>query len=545
MQVIEHYEDDVIDVRRYAAVLWSWKWLLVLGVALSAGAAFVTSRLQTPVYEASTTLLINQAPDTKTSDYTAILTSERLARTYAQMISNRTILEETLDRSELNYELKEFAEAVEVELVRDTQLIEVRVENTSPRLAANLANALVEVFVEQNELLQAERYVVSKGSLQAMLDELDIQIDDTEASIEDIGTPEDSEQLSKLALLETRLAQYRNSQTALLQSFEELSLTEAQSSSIVKQIDFAVPPDEPVRPRTLLNTALGGMVGGMLALGAVFLIEYLDDTVKSPEHIEAALELPVLGAIAHIPTLEDGRPHVAVEPRSPISEAFRALRTNIQFAAVDRPIQTLLITSAIPSEGKTLIAINLSIVMAQGGKSTAILDADLRRPRVHTSLGLPRGVGLSDLFVQDVPTLDGALHATQIDDLQAIVSGELPPNPAELLGSERMGAILDLLKQQVEMVLIDSSPVTVVTDPVVLSAQADGVLLVVQPGVTEIGAAVQAVESLRRSGANLVGVVLNNIQPKRAGYYGAYQYHYDYRNDELDNADTDKDPASS
>ncbi len=534
----DYYEDE-IDLRRYAEVLWRWKWLLVIGVALAAGAAFVTSRLQTPVYEASTTLLINQAPDAQTSDYTAILTSERLARTYAQMISNRTILEQTLDRSGLSYEVEEFAEAVEVALVRDTQLIEVRVENTSPRLAANLANALVEVFVELSDTLQAERYAASKASLQARLSELEAQIAETEARIEDIGDPE---QQSERIRLEGQLTQYRSSYSSLLQSFEELRLAEAQSISNVVQIDPAVAPDEPVRPRTLLNTALAAVVGGMLAVGGVFLIEALDDTIKSPEQVESALGLPVLGTIARIEqNHSDGKPIVALEPRSPIAEAFRTLRTNIQFAGVDGRIRTLLITSAGPEEGKSSVCANLGTVMADGGCSTIILEADLRRPRMHRLLGLSQRQGLTDLYVQDLLSLDGALQDTEIAGLRAISSGELPPNPAELLGSARMGGILEGLLREADLVILDSSPAAVVTDPVVLSGKVDAVLLVVEPGRTELAAAQHAVTALRRAGARLIGVVLNNIPLKRLGYYGSYRYQYSnsYESDTEGGANTE------
>jgi non-specific protein-tyrosine kinase len=279
----------------------------------------------------------------------------------------------------------------------------------------------------------------------------------------------------------------------------------------------------------MMNTALAIVVGGMLGLGAVFLIEYLDDTVKSPEQVERTLGLPVLGTIAKIDNNHaDVGVHVAAEPRSPIAEAFRVLRSNIQFAAVDRPIHTLLITSAGPDEGKSTVCTNLGAVMAHGGRKTVILEADLRRPRVHKLLGLTRSFGLSDLFVQENLTLEGALQDTEVPDLQAIASGDLPPNPAELLGSERMSQILEALKGGADLVLIDSSPAAVVTDPVVLSEKVDAVLLVVEPGKTELPAARHAVETMHRAGANLIGVVFNNVSRRRASYYGSYKYQYSY-----------------
>lgn len=523
-----YFNDEIeIDLRQYAAVLWRWKWLLIAGTLLAALAAFLVSRSTTPVYQATTTLLINQAPDAQTSDYNAILTSERQARTYAQMLSRRPILEATLNELNLDTEVSAFQEQVTVELVRDTQLIEVAVENTDPRLAASLANTLVEVFTEELETLQAERYAASKASLQAQIADLESQMADLRAQIEAIGQPVGEDEQAELQRLEGQLTQLRSSHTALLQSFEELRLAEAQSVSNVVVIDPAVANFNPVSPRTLINTLLAAVVGGMLALGGVFLIEYLDHTVKRPEDVERHLGLAIIGTIAAIEGNGEAEgPFVARQPRSPVAEAFRALRTNLGFAAVDHELRTLLITSPGPEEGKSTVSANLASVMAQGGRSTILLEADLRRPKVHRLVGIPGEPGLSDLFVQNPLSLEGALLQTEVEGLRAIAGGELPPNPAELLGSQRMTEILAAMKQEADIVVIDSAPVTIVTDPVVLSSRVDGVLLVIEPGKTELGAAEHAVESLRRARANLIGVVFNNVPPDRAGYYGDYRYQY-------------------
>ncbi len=533
MDNFEHYDDE-IDLRRYAAVLWRWKWLLVACTLLAAIGAFVASRLMTPVYEATTTLLVNEAPDSQTSDYNALLMSERLARTYAEMLTQRPVLTETLQRLELDLNLEELEEAIEVQSLRDTQLIAVTVEHENPYTAAEIANTLAAVFQERNDALQQSRFAESKASLERQLARLNDQIEETEAALAALGDPRDAEGKAEAERLTAALAQYQASYTTLLQSYEELRVAEAQTVSNVVQVEPAEPDFEPVRPRTLLNTALAAVVGGMLGLGAVFLIEYLDDSVKTPEQVEQALGLPVLGTIAEMAPAEDGKPHVAAEPRSAVAEAFRALRTNIQFAAVDRPLHTLLITSPGPEEGKSTLCANLGTVMAHGGRQTLVLEADLRRPKVHHHLGLTRKYGLSDLFVQDPLSLDGAVQETAVPGLRAIASGELPPNPAELLGSERMSQILEALKAEADLVLIDTSPASVVTDPVVLAGKVDGVLLVIEPGKTQLPAAEGAVEALRRAGANVIGVVFNNVPLRRAGYYGTYRYQYTYSYEEED-----------
>lgn len=510
-------------------------WLVVLATILAAGAAFITSRLQVPIYQATTQLLIDQAPNIQTSDYTDILTSKRQDRTYAQMLTNRPVLEATLEGLGDGIDVDDFEDAIEIQLVRDTQLIEVSVEHTSPVQAKKLANELVAVFIVQNASLQENRFKELKDNLRAQLDEFEDQINKTKAAIGDPETPR-----SELDDLQTELAQYQTSHTTVLQSYEELRLIEAQSASNVIQVEPAVIPLEPVRPRTLLNTVLAGVVGAMLAVGTVFLIEYLDDTVKSTEEASQVLGLPILGFFARADHTEDGKLFVASEPRSPISEAFRALRTNIQFAGVDRPIRTLLVTSPGPGEGRSTVASNLAVVIAQGGKKVVLLDADMRKPRVHRLMGLSNKVGISEFFKQPARDLRSVVQHWGDGDLDVVTSGKVPPNPAELLGSERMSQLLDMFKGKYDFVVIDSPPVGVVTDPTVLSARVDATLLVVEPKKTKLGAAIAAVEQLRRADANVIGVVFNNVQLKRAGYYTGYDsgyYYYQYAYSYVDSAD--------
>jgi succinoglycan biosynthesis transport protein ExoP len=258
----------------------------------------------------------------------------------------------------------------------------------------------------------------------------------------------------------------------------------------------------------------------------------LDDTLRGPDDVARALNLPVLGMIAQHDA-EDGHPVAAFEPRSPVAEAFRSLRTNIQYASVDRPVHTLLVTSPSPAEGKSTVAANLSVVLAQSGREVALIDADLRKPRVHKVMGVSNRFGMSALFVRSQRDLDGSLQKTLTPHLSVLTSGALPPNPSELLGSEKMFDILGQVAEQADIIIIDSPPVMAVTDSTVLAPRVDGVLLVLKPGVTKLAAARTAVEQLRRVGANLLGVVLNEIDVGNSrysyynrGYYHAYQEYY-------------------
>jgi succinoglycan biosynthesis transport protein ExoP len=331
--------------------------------------------------------------------------------------------------------------------------------------------------------------------------------------------------------LQGTLALYQQIYSNLLTSYENVRLARLQSTPTVVQIEPAAAPTIPIQPQPIRNGLLGGATG-LLIMGAIaFLIEYLDDTLKSPEDIEKQFGLPVIGFIAHFDPRQ-GDLITAKLPRSHVSEAFRSLRTNLQFSSVDRPLHSLLVTSPSPVEGKSTIAANLAVVMAQGGRRVALADADLRRPRIHRMLRLANRGGITSLFMpaKELPDgqvpMNGHLQETGITNLWAMASGKLPPNPSELLGSGRMAVILKKIQQQADLLVLDSPPVLAVTDAVVLAPRVDGVLLVVKPGRTKLAACQQAIEQLQRVGANLLGVVFNDVEVKRLDY--KYQYYRGY-----------------
>lgn len=524
------------DIRRYLALAWHWAWLLILAGAIAAGVAYYINRNTTPVYQASATFLINEAPLTRSADYSSIVTSQSLAQTYALLMTKEPVLQGVVDRLGLNIPAGYLKGSVSVSPVKDTQLIVVSVVDTNPQRAVDIANTLGEVFAEQNQALQASRYTASKQNLEEQLARLDQQIQEVTASLSNLGaepitgasTPDPNR--ADRDRLQTTLAQYRQTYAYLLQSYEQVRLAEAQSTSNIVQVEPAQLPRSPIRPRTMRNSAMAGVVGLMVAAGIVFLIEALDDTIKSPEDISRQLGVPILGIIATHESEAEGLV-TANQPRTPVAEAFRALRTNIQYASVDRPLKTLLVTSPSPEDGKSTITANLGVVLAQGGRKVVIIDADLRRPRIHKLFKLSNQQGTSDLFVKPQEPLNGAVQKTEVANLYALTSGSLPPNPSELLGSEKMVKILEMIHDEADIIIVDSPPLLAVTDAAVLAPRTDGVLLVVKPGKTKLVACRQAVEQLQRVGANILGVVLNDVELRRSRYkYAYYKGYYSYHN---------------
>ncbi|MBE2199049.1 MAG: polysaccharide biosynthesis tyrosine autokinase [Anaerolinea sp.] len=272
-------------------------------------------------------------------------------------------------------------------------------------------------------------------------------------------------------------------------------------------------------------------VGFVLAASAAYLLEYLDDTIKLPTEASRLTGLPTLTGIAEIKD-EDHLITIS-QSRSPGAEAFRVLRTGIQFSSVDKQRRSLLVTSSTPLDGKSTISANLAVVLAQAGNRVLLIDADLRRPSQHELFDLPNKRGLTDLLVEFDMTsqqeearllVDDIAQVTRVEGLLLLTSGRVPPNPSELLGSAKLHRLIDLLAQRFDFIVFDSPPVLSVTDSVVLSTQVDGVILVLRAEKSRRAYTKQMVQTLRDVNANLIGVVLNDLKSRHTGYGSFYYY---------------------
>jgi non-specific protein-tyrosine kinase len=260
-------------------------------------------------------------------------------------------------------------------------------------------------------------------------------------------------------------------------------------------------------------------------VGGALLIEFLDDTLKTPEDVKRALDVPTLGSIAR--TKGGAAPNNLISTHEPLSletEAYRTLRANVRVSFVDEPLRTLVVTSPSASEGKTTTLANLGVVMAQAGNRVVLVDTDLRRSMLHKSFEVPNREGLTNALLEDEPVLDGWLRETEIENLRVLTSGPLPPNPSELLGSQKMRKLIERLKDEADIILFDTPPILMLSDASVLAMETDGVLLIADAGRTRRTAARQSVERLQQLGVNVVGVVLNRVRPKRSKSYEYYQY---------------------
>ncbi len=291
-------------------------------------------------------------------------------------------------------------------------------------------------------------------------------------------------------------------------------------------VDPASVPLSPISPRIKLNLALGALLGLFLGIGFALLRESLDTSVRSPDDLRDATEAPLLGLINFDPDAPDA-PLAALDSKSRRSEAFRMIRTNLQYVDVDNPPRSVVITSAVPGEGKSTTACNLAITLGQAGVRVCLVEADLRRPRMADYLGIESAVGLTN-WLAGQNDLDDLLVSWNRGLIAVLPSGPIPPNPSELLGSHNMLLLLEELHRRFDVVLFDAAPLLPVTDAAVLARATDGAILVARHGRTTRFQAAGAVEALGSVNARLLGTVLNFVPTGSGSSAYGYQYGYQY-----------------
>ena len=374
-----------MELMQFLRLLWRWLWIVVLFMIMAGAAAYALSKRTTPIYEASTTLMINQmAANGAAVDLNALRTSEELAGTYAALLRKRPVMEAVIANFKLDTTPDRLANNVKASLIRDTQLIVVTIEDSDPQRAADIANEVVRVFSQQNRELQASRYAATKQNLQQELSRIQSEIDNTQAKFDTLElatTPEQKAQREQLRLL---MDQWRSNYMTVLRSYEQVRVTAAQTIDNLNVVEPARPETVPISPKTSLNILLAALVAAMMGIGLVYIFGYLDDSVKSSEVLERLTGAPTLASIPRIMGSGYGdKLIVAIDSKSPIAETYRMLRTNIDFATIDRPLHTIVVTSSQPSEGKSVTAANLGVALAQTGKRVILVDA--RSPPADTS----------------------------------------------------------------------------------------------------------------------------------------------------------------
>lgn len=471
-------QEQELDLREIIHILTVRWWIIAIFTALSIIiTGFVTFTMIDPVYKAETSLFVGKESDKIASlDLGEFNLNKSLVSDYRQLILSRLVSQEVIDELGLDMTVSTFQKKVEVTTIEDSRLFKISFESTDPKMAMDVANALAQVLVEKAQ----------------------------------------------------DIIQVKN----------------------IKIIDEAELPENPIKPNKIQNLLVAAVLGAFIGAGAVILVEYLDYTIKNANDVERLLKLNTIGEIPQFAGEKRGKSkglfskrkhssgkkrdknavsHVLItitDPKAPASEAYRSLRTNIGYSGIDKQVRLIVLTSSRMAEGKSTTAANMAVSMAQSGKNVLLIDADLRKPRVHRYFNLSNDIGLTDIVVKNVSTEEAIKKFSYVENLSIICSGSVPPNPTEILESKKLAELLQELKEKFDIVIIDTPPVGQLTDGAILASMADGVILVAASGESNIDMVRRARAALMQVNANIIGVVLTKIDKTRSGSYYTY-YNYD------------------
>ena len=543
-----------VDLRRHAAILRKWLWLIALCTALAAGASYHASQSVPPTYRTSLTLMVGESVASPRASLDDVSASQQLAAIYARMVRRQPILEATVKALGLNADWRELQERVLASNVEGTQFLEVRVVDRDPQRAKLTADEIARQLIalsptaENLQQLGERRQFVRRqlDELQASIQEAEAALTQKQAALEkEVSARGVLDRQDEIRALELKLTNWRSAYASLLVSYQ------GKQPNTLSVVEPAFVPTEPISPNVRANVAMAAALGCLLAIGAAYLVEYLNDTVNTAEDLGKLPSLRSLGSIADMGRDGGlaGGPIAVSDPRSPISEAYRVVRTNVQLAAADSGSSVILITSPGLREGKSTTSANLAASFAQAGKRAILVDADLRHPAVHSLFGVSNWTGLTSALahlastpVRDALTsaepqagqasatqhlrrqLEAHLVATDVPGLRLLPSGPaVAINPAELLASARVDQLLRLLSGMADVVILDGPPVVPVADSAILATKGVAVVLVVEAGKTRAQLARVALDALVRTHAHVLGVVLNRV-PRRS--LAHYKYYY-------------------
>jgi capsular exopolysaccharide synthesis family protein len=496
-----------MELRQYLAILWGRKWVILTTLIITLCIVIIGTDLAIPQYLATAKIRVaTAAGSASSSDY---LYADRLLNTYTNIATSGPTLEELANRL-----ARAEPPDVKAEILPNTEIIQIAVEDADPVLAANAANILAEILIAQSQQLYSGGGKSPQEILSEQLAQTETELNQARQDYENLiaESPGDTDRIAAASrAIELKQEIY----ASLLNQYEQARVKEAIRANTISVIEPAKIPEAPSKPRLLFNVALGLVVGLAGGIGLAFLFENLDTTLYTSEQIESATNSSSLGKI---PTVRNWQDSVLLNGNSPFGEAFRRLRTQILMSDPDAPLHKLLITSSEQGEGKSMVSANLAYAYAQTGRKVILVDCDLRRPSQHKIFNLPNKVGLSAILKQEA-TLEEVVQKTKIPTLQILASGPLPANPAELLGSSQMFALLQQLEQNFEIVLIDAPSLLAVADAALLVPYMDSVMLVVSRGEAREKTVRSACNLLSEIHARSVGVIINHTEHDCKYYY--------------------------
>jgi polysaccharide biosynthesis transport protein len=506
--------EQPIDLREHLAILRARKWTVLAVVAVVVGIALAYSLRQTPLYSAEARVLVK--PITSNEVYIPPPNLE----TEAEILASEPVAKLVREDLGVQQPASSLLGGVAVEAISETEVLVVNYTSADPEFARDAAESFAGSYVDYRRNVALEELVSAREALEKRVAATESELTEISRDIERARAANDNSLVQTLDIERSGLISRLGS---LEERLDNVQPDQAVSLGGGEVIESASLPSAPSSPNHIRNGLVGLLFGILFGIGAAFLRDRLDDRLRGRGDIERTLDAPVLATVAkfRIPKNTFELP-VRINPRGPASEAYRTLRTNVQFIAAQRDLRSFVVTSPVPGEGKTVTCANLAVALAQAGSRVICVSADLRRPTLerYFSLGSSSD-GLSTWLAGrgGEDELMSLIRNPGIPYLRVLTSGPIPPNPPELLASSRLMILVRALEANADVVLFDSAPTLSLADTVVLASRVVGTLLVIDAGSTRRSATIHARQELERVGARIIGSVLNSFDPSNAAYY--------------------------
>ena len=509
-----------MNIKNIINILLRRKWIIILTVVATMVVVILGTRLLTPIYQASTVLRIATSSLTQTS-YQDYMYSDRLMNTYIEISASESVQTELMKRLNLSE-----PPSIQSEILPNTELIKITIEDKNPNMAANEANTLADILITQSSQLYTGGGLSSQKVLGDQLTQANEKLNQLQQDYQNLLTQTPAAP-DLIEVARQQLTLQQNTYSTLLYQYNQASITAAMRASMVTIVDRALAPKSPSRPKALVNYALGLMIGLAGGVGLAFLFENLDTTVYTLDDIES---LTNINTLAKITKANKKEKDISKDYKTHFAEAFLNLATKIELINHQQTRKVLIVMSPEPGQGKSMIVSNLAYALAKSGKKVVAVDCDLHLPQLHRLFNLSNECGLSDILERKA-NYKSSVQKSEYKGVTVLTSGPLPDLPSRALGSPRMAELIEDLKQEYDYVLLDTPALIAFADIEILVQYADGMIMVVRQAFAKREAIKTGIKFLALYPDQVFGCIANQTMDN--GNYGYYSQHYSRHRSDL------------